>query len=188
MIYEKKLCGKFVFLRSADIDDAEFTLSLRKNPELTRYMPTLNLTVVQQLAWIESQRSKENDYFFVVRNLLNQPVGTVSLYNMQGKIAESGRLVLIGNALENAEACLLLFRFGFNHLQLEQITGYVYANNKRATRFNSLFGCITGEPEQHENGQMIRRTLITRDSFAMAEEHLMRILYPEKYTEQIFYN
>ena len=103
MIYEKKLCGKFVFLRSADIDDAEFTLSLRKNPELTRYMPTLNLTVVQQRAWIESQRSKENDYFFVVRNLLNQPVGTVSLYNMQGKIAESGRLVLIGNALENAE-------------------------------------------------------------------------------------
>lgn len=180
MIYEKKICGKYVYLSSADIDDAEFTLSLRKSPELTRYMPTLNITVVQQRAWIESQRNKENDYFFVVRTILNQPIGTVSLYNMQGKTGESGRLVLVGNALENTEASLLLFRFGFTHLQLEQITGYVYADNKRATRFNSLFGCVTGEPEQHTNGQMIRRTLITSDSFARAEQHLVRILYPEK--------
>ncbi len=180
MIFKENICGKFVYLRSADIVDAEFTLSLRKDPELTRYMPTLNITVEQQCAWIESQRNKENDYFFVVRNFLNQPIGTVSLYNIYGKTAETGRLVLIGNALENTEASLLLFRFGFNYLQLEQITGYVYENNKRATRFNSLFGCVTGEPEKHENGKMIRKTLITRDSFAIAEKHLMRILYPEK--------
>lgn len=180
MIYEKTLCGKYVYLHSADIDDAEFTLSIRKNPELMKYMPILDITIDQQRAWIESQRKQVNDYFFVVRNNLNQPIGTVSLYNMQEKTAESGRLVLIGNALENAEAVLLLFRFGFQYLQLERIQGRVYVNNKRAIRFNSLFGCVNGELGQHYNGQMIYKTLITSESFAMAEKRIVRILYPEK--------
>ena len=99
---------------------------------------------------------------------------------MQEKSAESGRLVLIGNALENAEAVLLLFRFGFQYLQLERIQGRVYVNNKRAIRFNSLFGCVNGELGQHYNGLMIYKTLITSESFAMAEKRIIRILYPEE--------
>ena len=44
-------------------------------------------------------------------------------------------------------------------------------------RFNKQFGCMTGEPEYDGKGELIRRTLITSDSFHQAEKRLQKLLY-----------
>lgn len=72
MIYEKMMQGQFVYLKSATSDDAEFTLALRQNPALTKYLPKLDITLEQQKNWINIQREKAGDYFFVVRNKIGR--------------------------------------------------------------------------------------------------------------------
>ena len=176
MVYQKTIDGKYVYLKSADVDDADFTLSLRKDPSLTRYLPKLDITVEQQKRWIETQRSKEGDYFFVVRRKDHTPIGTVSIYNVNGDTSESGRLALIGNAIENTEAALLLFCFAFDILHLKTVTGYTIDGNKRADRFNRQYGCVAAEPEMDENGEMIRRTVLTAEAFHEAELKLKKII------------
>lgn len=180
MIYDATVNGKYVYLKSAEIDDAEFTLSLRQNPTLTKYLPKLNITIDQQRNWIRSQQKKQGDYFFVVWNKKDKPIGTVSIYNVIGNTAESGRLALIGNALENTEASCLLFKFAFDILGLDKITGYIVDGNKRADRFNRQFGCEVGQSEKDDNGEIIRRTLISSTSFHEAEKKLQKLLYREK--------
>lgn len=180
MTYEKKIKGQFVYLKSVTIDDADFTLALRQNPALTKYLPKLDITLEQQKNWINTQREKTGDYFFIVRNNLGNPIGTVSIYNVTGDESESGRLALTGNALENTEAVMLLFRFAFNVLGLKKITGYIVDGNKRAIRFNQLFGYEIGQREKGENGEIIRRGVLTVRAFHEAEETLHKLLYGEK--------
>lgn len=180
MVYKETIKGKYVSLKSATIEDAEFTLALRKDPALTKYLPRLDISIDQQKEWIASQREKADDYFFVVRNIDNQPIGTVSIYEINGDTSESGRLALVGNALENTEASMLLFKFAFEMLGLKKVTGYIVDGNKRAERFNRQFGCLTGEPEKSKDGEMIRRTLITDESFHTAEKKLHKLLYIDK--------
>lgn len=177
MIFDKKMEGKYVYLKSVTVDDAEFTLSLRQNPTLTRYLPKLDITLEQQKSWITLQRKKEGDYFFVAKTFDNIPIGTVSIYEIHEDSSESGRLALIGDPLQNTEASLLLFRFAFDILGLKKVTGYIVDGNRRADRFNKQFGCMTGEPEFDEKGELIRRTLITSDSFHQAEKRLQKLLY-----------
>ena len=180
MVYDGKIEGKFVYLKSADLEDAEFTLSLRQNPMLTKYLPKLDISLEQQRAWILAQREKAGDYFFVAKTIDDTPIGTVSVYGIEGDTSDSGRLALIGDPFQNTEASLLLFRFAFDVLGLKQVTGYIVDGNKRADRFNKQFGCITGKPEKDDKGVIIRRTLITADSFHQAERKLRRLLYREE--------
>ena len=177
MIYTEKIRGKYVYLMSATLEDAEFTLALRQNPALTKYLPKLDIGLEQQKSWLISQREKLGDYFFVARTLDDEPIGTVSIYNINGDTSESGRLALIGNPLENVEASLLLFRFAFDILGLKNVTGYIVDGNKRAERFNRQFGCITDEPELSNSGDFIRRTIITNENFHIAENKLNKLLY-----------
>lgn len=177
MVVEGKLEGKYVYLESADIADAEFTLSLRQDSLLTKYLPRLDISLGQQKEWIKSQRKKDGDYFFVVRANDGEPIGTTSIYNVNGDTSEGGRLALIGDSIQNTEASLLLYRFAFNTLRLKNITGYIVDGNKRADRFNKQFGCVTGEPKLNEKGEMIRETLLTVEAFRRAEERLVRVLY-----------
>ncbi len=177
MIYKEKIEGKYVYLMSATPDDAEFTLALRQNPALTKYLPKLDISLEQQKSWLISQQAKLGDYFFVAKTLDDKPIGTVSIYDIKGDTSESGRLALIGNSLENVEASLLLFQFAFDILGLKKVTGYIVDGNKRAERFNRQFGCITGEPELSETGELIRRTIITSEAFHVAEKKLNKLLY-----------
>ena len=177
MVYNGVIEGRFVTLRSCEEDDAEFTLSLRQNPVLTRYLPRLDITLEQQKKWISSQRVAEGDYFFVVRAIDYTRIGTVSVYNIAGDSAESGRLALIGDPLQNTEASLLLFRFAFNVLKLRRVTGFIMADNKRADRFNKQFGCETGDVEENAYGEMIRKIVVTAESFHVAEVKLNKLLY-----------
>jgi RimJ/RimL family protein N-acetyltransferase len=177
MVYDDKIVGKYVYLKSAEINDAQFTLDLRQNSELTKYLPRLNISLEQQKDWIRSQREKVGDYFFVAWTNADKPIGTVSIYNIEGETSESGRLALIGDPIQNTEASYLLFKFAFDILGLKKVTGYIMDGNKRADRFNKLFGCSTGEVEQDDKGNLIRRTLVTETSFQSKIDSLKKILY-----------
>lgn len=173
--------GRYVVLRSCTEDDAEFTRDIRKDPEFAKYLPQIDNTLDQQKVWIKSQREKPGDYFFVVWDTQDNRIGTISIYDVNGKHAESGRLAIKGdNAFQGIEAQILSFRFAFGKLGLECIDGYIYADNERAIRFNKQFGGRHYPPEDNENGRKIIRIENWREDFEQSDKKLSSILYRKR--------
>ncbi len=170
--------GRYVDLRSCTEDDAEFTRDIRRDPEFSKFLPALDNTVEEQKAWIRNQRSKEGDYFFVVWNKEGNRIGTISIYDVHGDRAESGRLAIRGdNPFQGIEAQILSFRFAFGKLNLECIDGYIFADNERAIRFNKQFGGRHFPPELDSIGRKIIRIENWREDFEKVDKKFSSILY-----------
>ena len=180
MVYEGKIEGRYVYLRSVTADDAEFTLKLRQDPQIERFLPRLDISLEQQRDWIDKQRKKQGDYFFVSCDKNGKRIGTVGIYDMHGKTAEGGRLALLGDAFQNTETSVLLYMFTFETLGLDEVTGFVYADNRRALRFNKSLGCLIGPPVYDKNvGKQICYARTTKESFYNALQKIKKMLYPE---------
>ncbi|NLG02514.1 MAG: GNAT family N-acetyltransferase [Clostridia bacterium] len=152
MVYSDTLNGKFVYLRSVTIEDAEAILSLRQNPKLTKYLPRLDITVEQQRKWIEEQRTREGDYYFSVWNRQNEMIGTIRVYNISDGSGETGSLALKGNAFENLEAKLLCEDFQWDILNLHTTKSVIDAENSQAQKFAGLFGTEFNAPSLDARG------------------------------------
>lgn len=177
MVYNGRLEGRFVNLRSVDEKDAEFTLSLRQDPNLTKYLPKLNISLEQQIAWIRKQRELEGDYYFVVENKKGNKIGVIGVYNVAGDCAETGRIAMIGNAFESIEAQLLSFDFAFDILGLQKTVNYVMADNIHALRFSQMFGSQSSEPFKDSDGNMRIDGVITKVSYLKSKDRIIKMLY-----------
>lgn len=147
MFYEGNISGKFVSLRSAEVKDAEVTLKLRLNPEKTKFLRKLEYNVEKQKQWIRKQRDLYGDYFFVVEDRLSSKViGTMGISEILFDRGHIGRLLMYGNALQSYEAYLLLSKFGFEQIKLEELYGDIDIKNKSAMKFSKMFGFQYGSP------------------------------------------
>lgn len=142
MVYEVDLKGKTVNLRSVNLEDAEFTLNIRNDPALTRFIPKISVSIQEQLQWIKNQREKKGDYFFLIIDKSENKLGTMSIYNICGNKAESGRFISQGNSLQNMEALLLIYDFAFYQLDLELLYFEVYKQNKAVVNMWKRLGSI----------------------------------------------
>lgn len=179
MVHDKIIEGKYVKLKSVTLDDAQFTLSIRQDPEFSKYLPFLDINIDQQREWIKKQREKLDDYFFVVFDKHDNRIGTLSIYDISGQKAEAGRLAIKGNAFESYEAQYLSFLFGFYDLNLDEIISYIYAENSRAIRFTKQFGGVVHEPEM-KNGRLECLVTNTKTDFIKCEKKLKAMLYRSK--------
>ena len=177
MVYDGMIKGKYVYLKSAVFDDAEFTLSIRNDPEITRYLPKIDITIDQQRKWILTQNQLKGDYFFVVRNYKDECLGTIGVYDIKDEQGEGGRLALYGDPYEKIEAGILMGDFEFDILNLKKTVGWVYEKNKHAMRWNRNFGATFSDVRKLENGDEIRDLVITRDNFRVAREKLCNLIY-----------
>ena len=177
MVYNEIIEGRYVNLRSVEERDAEFTLSLRQDPNLTKYLPKLDITLEQQISWIRKQRNQEGDYYFVVENKKGEKIGVIGVYDVNGDCAETGRIAMIGNAFESIEAQLLSFDFAFDILKLEKTVNYVMADNIHALRFSQMFGSQSSEPFEDSDGNMRIDGVITKASYLKSKDKIIKMLY-----------
>lgn len=177
MVYNGILEGKYVNLRSVEEKDAEFTLSLRQDPILTKYLPKLDITLEQQINWIRKQRVKEGDFYFLVEKKDGERIGVLGVYDVEGNHAETGRIAIVGTAFESIEAQLLSFVFSFDILKLDYTVNYVLADNVHALRGSQLFGSKSSEPYEDENGNMRIDGVITKEAFLKSKQQLSKMLY-----------
>ena len=181
MAITNDLVGRYVDLKSCNEDDAEFTRAIRKDPEFVKYLPLIDNTIEEQKIWINHQREKIGDYFFVVWDKEGNRIGTISIYDVNSGHADSGRLAIKGsNPFQAMEAQILIFRFAFGDLGLECIDGFIYADNERALRFNKQFGGKHYPPEIDEDGRTIIRFEIWREEYEKVDKKLSSIIYRER--------
>ena len=182
MAYTKKIIGRYVDLQSVTYEDAEFTLEIRQDPEFVKYLPRLNNTIEQQREWISHQREKQDDYFFVVYDKSGNKIGTCGIYNITEKRAETGRLALRGNAMQNLEAQLLLFGFGFGQLGLDEEYGFIYADNFRNQRSIQQFGGVLYKPYIDANDRMVCDVTLSKSDFIERTRKIEAFLYRKNRT------
>ena len=134
--------GKYIDLVTADSADAQFTLEIRNDPELTKYIPVINSTVENQKKWIARQREKDFDVFFVMKKHNGDPIGTLSFYDYveNERSCEIGRYISHGNAYENIEAVLLMLDRLFGDVCLSRIMLNIHEQNQPVISLWKRFG------------------------------------------------
>lgn len=140
MIYEKKLQGKFVSLRSITIEDAEFSYTIRKDPRFVRIMGQSAASVEEQKKFIEWQIKQPGDYYFIVLNKKGERIGLIGVYSIEGSVGETGREIIDGAPYETMEAEILLCDFCINELHLKTKIGVIYKNNKKQIELQKKLG------------------------------------------------
>jgi len=154
MINNDLLEGKFVNLRSVNENDAEFILQHRNNPDISKYLPRLDVSVKQQRDWITKQREDNNSYYFIIQDKASTaPLGTFSVYNIDGNHAEVGRVFSIGDFIQNTEACILLAGFILEQPNLKYVDIWIYKNNNHVLALTNYFNCCFEEEKKDENGR-----------------------------------
>lgn len=176
------IIGRYVTLSSATEEDAEFALKIRQDPEMTKYLPRLNISVEQEIVWIKNQREQEGDYFFIIRNKKDERIGVLGLYDFCDKTAGIGRIAIKGGFFANREAFLLTMRFAFKNLGLKKLADWVYAENIRAIKFFTFFGAHMNEPKLDIVRNIIsRKFYYLAEEFEEMEERVTKVIYPIKF-------
>ena len=178
MVYPEQLEGMFVTLKSIDLDDAEFSYNIRQDSTKNKYLHKVTGGVEKQREWIKQQRQREGDYFFIVWNKKGERIGTIGVYNIVDDEGEGGRILINSDdPFSIFEASLLTSRFAFNVLKLATIKGVIYAENRRAIRFNKIVSGKLLPPEKNENDEMIIRFETTKDDFLLIDKKISSIIY-----------
>ena len=138
-------------LRPVERRDAADILELRTDPELGRFLNPTAGGVEDQERWIEAQRARSGDYYFVIETLGGRWEGVVGLYGIEDASGEWGRWILRRGSLAASASVLLLLRFGFDELGLERIYCRTLAQNVVVVSFHDSCG-YTNRSEYIDTG------------------------------------
>ena len=185
MIYEKKLVGKFVTLRSITPEDAEFSYNIRRDPRFVEVTGQPAYTIDAQLSYIIEQRKRKGDYYFVtIDNLTKNKIGLIGVYDIIGNSAETGREICIGDAFCAMEARCLLQDFIRDVLQLEKLRFVVYKKNERVVNLCNNLGFIVKE-ETIRSGMPCFYYEITVEENEKALEKSRKLIYDRAVKKKI---
>lgn len=152
MILKKDIVGKHIGLRTAQPEDAEFVLSLRLNPELSRYLKPVDPSVEKQRKWIESKKKAPDDYHMIIESHQGKRYGVVAIYDIKEERFEWGRWIISRSAPHYValESMILVYHFTFSVLGLEYTKFEVRKGNDRVIDYHKAYGAnITGQDDTY---------------------------------------
>jgi len=165
LTYDGKMIGKFIYLRSVSEEDADFILKLRLDERLNKYLSRVDNDLEEEKRWIREHSILDNDFYFLIVRKDDEPLGTISLYDIKGSEGEFGRWVSVGNPVENLESVLLLHDFGFYTLDLDLIYSKTVKENVRVLNFHRRFGAEILDEFREYNGFVVQKAVIRRENY-----------------------
>lgn len=134
--------GKYVNLREAEIDDAEFILQLRTDPQKTCFLNKTENNLDKQIEYLKRYKALDNEWYFIIENKKHQSLGTSRIYNVSGKQYTGGSWLMKKGSLpqETLEGALLARHMAFETLGFEKDCFDVRKDNKKVVRFHEMTG------------------------------------------------
>lgn len=143
------LKAKTINFRLAELDDARFIYSLRKNKKLSEHISKVTGTEIQQREWLEAYKLRETSgsevYFIIERLDTSIPIGTVRLYGFIGTEKFCwGSWILNENKTRTAaiESAYLVYKYAFEDCGFELAYFQVDKNNELVISFHEKTGAI----------------------------------------------
>jgi len=143
MDHDIHVTGHAFRIRPVCDEDADFIVTLRTTPALSRYINPGAQTVEAQLSWLDSYYKRAGDYYFVLERQSNGlSEGLVSIYDQtpDGESAEWGRWVIQPSSFGATESALLIYRCAFECLRLESIHCRTLLENSKTVSLHDACG------------------------------------------------
>lgn len=143
--------GKNINFRMVEENDAEFILSLRTDPALNKNISAVENDVVKQRNWIRSRKNSQ-EWYFIIENKVNKPVGTIRIYDViEDSFCWGSWIILPEERMSSSfESAVLLYEYAFFTLGFSQSHFDVRKNNKSVINFHLKMGSVITK-EDHEN-------------------------------------
>jgi RimJ/RimL family protein N-acetyltransferase len=145
--------GKSANLRIVVIEDAEFLLSLRLDPEKNRYISSVENDLGKQIDWLKSYKEREKrreEYYFIIEDKSGSPFGCLRLYDFIEKSFCWGSWILKDDRPSTmaVESALLVYEFAFYSLKFTNCHFDVRKGNEKVIAFHERLGAkIKSEDE-----------------------------------------
>lgn len=142
MKHDFSIQGVAFRLRPLTLDDAQFIVELRTDPDLGRYLHATSSKIEDQLAWTQKYFDRPGDWYFIVEKNDGMPEGAISIYNFDDERndAEWGRWILRKGSLAAVESAALIYEVGFDTLKLKSMYTHTEEDNKPVVSFHSSLG------------------------------------------------
>lgn len=154
MVHSFGASYKNVRLRPLEHRDIEYLRKWRNDAERNEYLRKIpHITPEMQEKWFEGYLENKDIVTFAIdeTNEMNQIIGSVSLYNFRGDIAECGQYMVGANPRVRGKGLgrmgmILCLHVGFTQLNLRAIDASVHEDNIAALTSDTKAGfCIVGE-------------------------------------------
>lgn len=127
-------------LRFVTINDADFILSLRIDPNLSQYLSSTSNDIIKQIEWLTNYKLREakKQEFYFIAEINGIPYGTTRLYNFDEESFETGSWLFsketpAGIAIK---ADIIGREFGFEALKAKYCRFEVRKENKSVVRYH----------------------------------------------------
>lgn len=139
MVKVKGVCTQ---LEEVSLNYIADIVHLRNDSKYNKYLFQSELTVENQLKWIENNKRKGDNFNFVILDKNDSFKGTISIYDIQNNRGEFGRFIAT-NSINAVEAEYLLLKFSFENLKLESVFCQTNIDNSSVWQMHSKLGFST---------------------------------------------
>jgi len=134
--------GKSIFLREVLVDDAEFIINLRVDPEKSKHISVTSNDVDKQKDFILGYSGSQTDFYFLICDWKWNRLGTVRIYDTREDSFCWGSWIISKDAPKSSaiESALLIYDFSFFALHYPKAHFDVRKGNERVIEFHKRFG------------------------------------------------
>lgn len=147
----RRVVGRTLIFRNAEVVDAAFILFLRTNVKKSKFLMPVSPELEQQVAWLEEYTNKTDQAYFIIETSAGIPLGAVRLYDAAGDSFCWGSWVLKDGAPHSAaiESALMVYSYATDHLGFRAAHQLkVCKEHENMCRFHESFGAKrVGETE-----------------------------------------
>lgn len=139
-----RIRGKTLLFRNAEVKDADFILSLRTDGHKAMHLTPTSPELSRQAMWLEQYAAKSDQAYFIIESQAGIPLGTVRLYDAQGKSFCWGSWILKDGVPQSAaiESALMVYAYAIDQLGFQSAHFDVRKGNESVWRFHERFGAI----------------------------------------------
>jgi len=137
-----KTFGKYK-IRYVDIEDAEFILDLRTDPELSKFLNATEYDINKQIEWIKNYKIKEangQEHYFLME-VEDNKLGVYRIYDIKDDSVTYGSWLFKPSNEYKAPIVMDIFikDFIFNNLRKNILFFDVRKGNNKVLRYHSFF-------------------------------------------------
>ena len=137
-----KVKGICTQLKEVSLKYLNDIVCLRNDSKYNKYLFQAELTVENQLKWMENNKLKGDNFNFVILDKDDSFKGTISIYDIQNERGEFGRFIAT-NSINAVEAEYLILKFSFEKLKLKSVFCQTNIDNSSVWQMHSKLGFST---------------------------------------------
>lgn len=137
----QKIVGKNLALRNVGLEDSQFILDLRVDPNKSKYLNQTSSQIEDQNEWIRGYQSSDNQAYFIIENE-GKKIGTLRIYDPREYSFCWGSWILkAGSPWDSAiESALMAYTYAIDVLKFKEAHFDVRKENIAVWKFHESFG------------------------------------------------